>query len=142
MPAPPPPYPRARARGPLRGAPAPAGSVPTGRAGGSTGADPVGELIRWAAAGSLLVPVVLAAFGHPPGEAVVAGLCLAALTAVCRAVLRHAERGAALARARERAAARAPRGPGSGESGRHRRARGSPAPRRTGRDGTGPTPRD
>ncbi|WP_329195421.1 MULTISPECIES: hypothetical protein [unclassified Streptomyces] len=61
--------------------------------------DPAGEVVRWAAFSCLLVPVVLVVYGTSFGGAAVATLGLAAVTAACRALLRHSEKA-------ERAAAR------------------------------------
>ncbi|MEV8535287.1 hypothetical protein [Streptomyces sp. NPDC051211] len=63
--------------------------------------DPAGEVVRWAAFSCLLVPVVLVVYGTSFGGAAVATLGLAAVTAACRVMLRHAEKN-------ERAAARVP----------------------------------
>ncbi|MFI5616830.1 hypothetical protein [Streptomyces sp. NPDC051567] len=94
--------------------------------------DPAGDVVRWAAFSCLLVPVVLVVYGTSFGGAAVATLGLLAVTAACRAMLRHAER-AQRAAAREPARA-VPRGRHAhggthdgthGGSGRHR----GPGPR-------------
>jgi hypothetical protein len=54
--------------------------------------DTVGELIRWAAFSCVLVPVVLLWYGTSLAGA---ALGLAAVTAVCRVLLRRSERCAA-----------------------------------------------
>ncbi len=54
--------------------------------------DPAGDVVRWAAFSCLLVPVVLVVYGTSFGGAAVATLGLAAVTAACRALLRHSER--------------------------------------------------
>ncbi|MER5931259.1 hypothetical protein [Streptomyces sp. NPDC002054] len=54
--------------------------------------DPAGDVVRWATFSCLLVPVVLVVYGTSLGGAVVATLGLAAVTAACRVMLRHAER--------------------------------------------------
>ncbi|MER7787804.1 hypothetical protein [Streptomyces sp. NPDC097640] len=53
------------------------------------------EVIRWGAFSCALVPVVLLACGSPFGAAAGAALGLAAVTAVCRTLLRRYERTAA-----------------------------------------------
>ncbi|CAL9443312.1 hypothetical protein SUDANB120_02286 [Streptomyces sp. enrichment culture] len=101
--------------------------------------DPAGDVVRWAVFSCLLVPVVLVVYGTSFGGAAVATLGLVAVTAVCRVMLRRSEqagRAAALAPARERAAA-----------GRRRRhSRGAGPARGGGRHGCagsgGGTPRD
>ncbi|MER6910681.1 hypothetical protein ABT354_03265 [Streptomyces sp. NPDC000594] len=140
---------RSRARRPARGAARPAGTPPVGRAarsGRTAHADPVGEIVRWAALCVLLVPVVLVVSGLPVRSAVVTGIALALLTVVCRAVLRYAQRGEAAARAGRRTAARAAipgqRRPGATGGGHHRRTGPAPGTRRTGRHSGGRTPRD
>ncbi|MFG2709049.1 hypothetical protein ACGFX2_00635 [Streptomyces goshikiensis] len=54
--------------------------------------DPAGDVVRWAAFSCLLVPVVLVVYGTSFGGAAGATLGLAAVTAACRALLRHSER--------------------------------------------------
>ncbi|MEV4192695.1 hypothetical protein [Streptomyces toxytricini] len=90
--------------------------------------DPAGDVVRWAVFSCLLVPVVLVVYGTSFGGAAVATLGLVAVTAVCRVMLRRSEqagRAAALAPARERAAAGRRRrhsrgaGPARGGGGRH-----------------------
>ncbi|MCT4356130.1 hypothetical protein M5362_23630 [Streptomyces sp. Je 1-79] len=56
-------------------------------------ADPAGDVVRWAAFCCVLVPVVLVVYGTSLGGAVGTALGLAAVTAVCRVLLRRAERG-------------------------------------------------
>ncbi|MBT2467098.1 hypothetical protein J7E97_04215 [Streptomyces sp. ISL-66] len=56
--------------------------------------DPAGDVVRWAAFSCLLVPVVLVVYGTSFGGAAVATLGLAAVTAACRALLRHSEKAA------------------------------------------------
>ena len=53
------------------------------------------DLIRWAAFSCLLVPVVLLWYGTSLAGAAGTALGLAAVTAVCRLLLRQSERGAA-----------------------------------------------
>ncbi|MFI1286343.1 hypothetical protein ACH4U5_37220 [Streptomyces sp. NPDC020858] len=54
--------------------------------------DPAGDVVRWAAFSCLLVPVVLVVYGTSLGGAAVATLGLLAVTAACRALLRHSEK--------------------------------------------------
>jgi hypothetical protein len=62
-------------------------------------------VVRWAAFSCLLVPVVLTVYGTSFVGAVAAALGLAAVTAVCRLLLRHSERAAAELRSEELRAA-------------------------------------
>ncbi|MGA4848994.1 hypothetical protein ACOBQB_23065 [Streptomyces sp. G5(2025)] len=73
----------ARARGPARG---PRRTPPQ---------DSVGDVVRWAAFSCVLVPVVLVGYGTSLAGAGGAALGLAAVTGVCRVLLRQSERGAA-----------------------------------------------
>jgi hypothetical protein len=57
--------------------------------------DGAGEVIRWAAFSCVLVPVVLVWYGTSLAGAAGAALGLAAVTAVCRVLLRRSERCAA-----------------------------------------------
>jgi hypothetical protein len=57
--------------------------------------DTVSDVIRWAAFSCVLVPVVLVWYGTSLAGAAGAALGLAAVTAVCRILLRHSERCAA-----------------------------------------------
>ncbi|MEU0671846.1 hypothetical protein ABZ330_02955 [Streptomyces sp. NPDC006172] len=68
------------------------------------GDDRTTDLIRWAAFSCALVPVVLFWFGTSLAGALGTALGLAAVTAVCRLLLRHSERCAARQRAQEQAA--------------------------------------
>ena len=61
----------------------------------SPGPDTVSDLIRWAAFSCVLVPVVLVWYGTSLAGAAGAALGLAAVTAVCRFLLRRSERCAA-----------------------------------------------
>nr|WP_044363629.1 hypothetical protein [Streptomyces natalensis] len=63
--------------------------------------DPVRDLVRWGAFSCALVPCVLLASGASVGGAAGAGAGLAAVTCVCRALLRQSERAAARVRVRE-----------------------------------------
>ncbi|ATW48639.1 hypothetical protein [Streptomyces peucetius] len=58
------------------------------------------DVVRWGAFSCLMVPVVLVVYGTSVGGAAAAALGLAAVTATCRALLRHSERTAARCRAR------------------------------------------
>ncbi|MFJ9741648.1 hypothetical protein [Streptomyces sp. NPDC101166] len=64
------------------------------------GDDRTTDLIRWAAFSCVLVPVVLLWFGASLAGALGTALGLAAVTAVCRVLLRRSERCAARQRAR------------------------------------------
>jgi hypothetical protein len=59
------------------------------------------DVIRWAAFSCVLVPVVLVWYGTSLAGATGTALGLAAVTAVCRILLRQSERGAARLRAEE-----------------------------------------
>lgn len=74
------------------------------------------DVVRWAAFSCVLVPVVLVGYGTSLAGAGGTALGLAAVTGVCRVLLRQSERGAA--RARER------RG-GNGRGRRQRQAAGA-----------------
>jgi uncharacterized membrane protein YgcG len=65
--------------------------------------DAVTDLIRWAAFSCVLVPVVLLWYGTSLAGATGTALGLAAVTGVCRLLLRQSERGAARLLAEERA---------------------------------------
>ncbi|MFJ4788855.1 hypothetical protein [Streptomyces sp. NPDC088794] len=84
--------------------------------------DSVTDVVRWAAFSCVLVPVVLLWYGGSLAGAAGTALGLAAVTAVCRLLLRQSERGAAQLRAEERTPARGHRhraGTGARRSGRH-----------------------
>ncbi|MFD4244110.1 hypothetical protein ACFWP3_21290 [Streptomyces sp. NPDC058525] len=83
--------------------------------------DPAGDVVRWAAFSCLLVPVVLVVYGTSFGGAAVATLGLVAVTAACRALLRHSER----AERAERAMARVPAQERLPSAARGRHSRGS-----------------
>ncbi|MDX3454600.1 hypothetical protein PV396_22080 [Streptomyces sp. ME02-8801-2C] len=74
--------------------------------------DSASDLVRWAAFSCVLVPVVLVLYGTSLGGAAGTALGLAAVTAVCRVLLRQSERGAA----------RMPAEEGAPHRGRHCRA--------------------
>jgi hypothetical protein len=60
------------------------------------------DVVRWAVFSCVLVPVVLVWYGTSLAGATGTALGLAAVTAVCRILLRQSERGAARLRAEER----------------------------------------
>ncbi|KND41023.1 MULTISPECIES: hypothetical protein [Streptomyces] len=60
-------------------------------------ADPATDVVRWAAFSCVLVPIVLVWYGTSLAGATGAALGLAAVTGVCRVLLRQSERGAARA---------------------------------------------
>lgn len=100
--------------------PAPAPAAPP------TPADTATDVVRWAAFSCVLVPVVLVWYGTSLAGATGAALGLAAVTGVCRVLLRQSERGAARAAragatrsmAEDRASSRGRRGrPASGAHG-------------------------
>ncbi|MGW1673696.1 hypothetical protein [Streptomyces sp. NPDC002324] len=72
-------------------------------------ADPATDVVRWAAFSCVLVPVVLVWYGTSLAGATGAALGLAAVTGVCRVLLRQSERGAARAARATAAHPRAPR---------------------------------
>lgn len=59
--------------------------------------DTATDVVRWAAFSCVLVPVVLVWYGTSLAGATGAALGLAAITGVCRVLLRQSERGAARA---------------------------------------------
>jgi hypothetical protein len=84
--------------------------------------DTASDVIRWAAFSCVLVPVVLLWYGTSLAGAAGTALGLAAVTAVCRLLLRQSERGAARLLAEERAPRRGPRhrtGTGAHRGARH-----------------------
>ncbi|MEE4490239.1 hypothetical protein [Streptomyces sp. BE230] len=58
-------------------------------------AQPATDVVRWAAFGCLLVPVVLLAQGDSAGGAATVAFGLTAITVTCRALLRRSARAAA-----------------------------------------------
>jgi hypothetical protein len=74
--------------------------------------DPVTDLVRWAVFSCVLVPVVLLWYGSSLGGAAGTAFGLAAVTAVCRLLLRRSERGASAHR-------RHRNGTGAHRGGRH-----------------------
>ncbi|MFI8532947.1 hypothetical protein ACIGMX_22230 [Streptomyces aquilus] len=85
-------------------------------------ADSATDVVRWAAFSCVLVPVVLVWYGSSLAGAAGTALGLAAVTAVCRVLLRQSERGAARLLAEEHAPHRGRRhrtGTGSHRGGRH-----------------------
>ncbi|MGV9343951.1 hypothetical protein ACWDSD_03920 [Streptomyces spiralis] len=84
--------------------------------------DSVGDVVRWGVFSCVLVPVVLVWYGTSPAGATGTALGLAAVTGVCRVLLRQSERGAARLRAEERVPHRGRHqrtGTGAHRGGRH-----------------------
>lgn len=81
-------------------APATSPSVPTASP-SAPAPDTVSDVVRWAAFSCVLVPVVLVWYGTSLAGATGTALGLAAVTGVCRVLLRQSERGAARLRAEE-----------------------------------------
>ena len=84
--------------------------------------DSTTDLVRWAAFSCVLVPVVLLWYGTSLAGAAGTALGLAAVTAVCRILLRQSERGAAQLLAEEQAPHRGRHhrsGAGAHRGGRH-----------------------
>nr|WP_172384004.1 hypothetical protein [Streptomyces sp. MNP-20] len=80
------------------------------------------DVVRWAAFSCVLVPVVLVGYGTSLAGAAGSALGLAAVTGVCRVLLRQSERGAERARGARRPATagrRAGAAPGARRGGRH-----------------------
>ncbi|MFJ3336755.1 hypothetical protein [Streptomyces sp. NPDC086766] len=96
-------------------------TVPERRPSPPPATDTARDVVRWAAFSCALVPVVLLWFGTSPAGATGTAFGLAAVTAVCRVLLRRSERGAARLLAEERAPHRGRR-PRTG-AGTHRRGR-------------------
>ena len=90
--------------------------------------DTTTDVVRWAAFSCVVVPVVLVWYGTSLAGATGTALGLAAVTAVCRILLRQSERGAARLHAEEREPRR----------GRHHRS--AAGARRGGRHTGGNTP--
>ncbi len=88
--------------------------------------DSTTDVVRWAAFSCVLVPVVLLWYGTSLAGATGTALGLAAVTAVCRVLLRRSERGAARLLAEEHASPAPRRGhPLRGGTGSHRGGRHS-----------------
>ncbi|GGL70987.1 hypothetical protein GCM10010129_13250 [Streptomyces fumigatiscleroticus] len=84
--------------------------------------DSTTDLVRWAAFSCVLVPVVLLWYGASLAGATGTALGLAAVTGVCRFLLRQSERGAARMLAEDRAPHRGRHhrtGTGAHRGGRH-----------------------
>ncbi|HET6857768.1 MAG TPA: hypothetical protein VFH94_11845 [Streptomyces sp.] len=129
------PAPRGRRRAPGRpgAAPTPYGPPPAGSGGGeghdADAGDAAGDVVRWAAFSCALVPMVLVAYGTSLGGAASAALGLAAVTTVCRVLLRQSERAAAADRAEQTGQMRQTDLPqGGGPDGRHPGGHGRIAP--------------
>ncbi|MDX2543829.1 hypothetical protein ACOT81_17035 [Streptomyces sp. WI04-05B] len=103
--------------------------------------DSATDLVRWAAFSCVLVPVVLVLYGTSLGGAAGTALGLAAVTGVCRVLLRQSERCAARVPAEESAP---PRGRPVEEAApsRGRHGRTGSGPHRGGRHSGGSTPVD
>ncbi|MEI5523590.1 hypothetical protein WB401_20110 [Streptomyces brasiliscabiei] len=101
-------------------------SAPVPPSAPSAPAETATDVVRWAAFSCVLVPVVLVWYGTSLAGATGAALGLAAVTGVCRVLLRQSERGAARA-ARSMAEDRTPRHGrrGRSASGAHRGGRNS-----------------
>ncbi|WHM38628.1 hypothetical protein [Streptomyces sp. BPTC-684] len=65
------------------------------RAPSAVAGDCAGDVVRWAAFSCVLVPVVLVVYGSSFAGATGSAVGLAAVTAVCRLLLRQSERAAA-----------------------------------------------
>ncbi|MFB8420029.1 hypothetical protein ACFC63_31470, partial [Streptomyces albidoflavus] len=78
----------------------PPGAPPGAARPGGPAPAPVSTAVRWAAFGCVLAPVVLVVYGASAGGVMWVAPVLAAVTGICRLLLRRAERGAAGARAR------------------------------------------
>ncbi|QDQ16336.1 hypothetical protein [Streptomyces spectabilis] len=79
-------------------------------------------MVRWAAFSCVLVPVVLVGYGTSLAGAAGSALGLAAVTGVCRVLLRQSERGAERALVERRPAPaghRSGAAPGARRGGRH-----------------------
>ncbi|GCB49128.1 hypothetical protein [Streptomyces sp. NL15-2K] len=88
----------------------------------SPGQNSATDVVRWAIFSCVLVPVVLLWYGTSLAGATGTALGLAAVTAVCRILLRQSERGAARLLAEERAPHRGRHhrtGTGAHRGGRH-----------------------
>jgi hypothetical protein len=97
--------------------PPPSASPATGAASHSAS-----DVVRWAVFSCALVPVVLLWYGTPLAGATGTALGLAAVTGVCRALLRQSERGATRLRGEERVPHRGRHqrtGTGAHRGGRH-----------------------
>jgi hypothetical protein len=84
--------------------------------------DTATDVVRWAAFSCVLVPVVLLWYGTSLAGAAGTALGLAAVTAVCRLLLRQSERGAARMLAEDRTSHRGRHhrtGTGAHRGGRH-----------------------
>ncbi|MDL5201723.1 hypothetical protein [Streptomyces sp. ALI-76-A] len=102
--------------------------------------DSATDVVRWAAFSCVLVPVVLLWYGSSLAGAAGTALGLAAVTAVCRILLRRSEHGAARLLAEERARRHAaPRGSRAGRP-RPRHHRAGTGAHRGGRRSGGNTP--
>ncbi|WP_254705516.1 hypothetical protein [Streptomyces vilmorinianum] len=106
------------ASAPTLAAGSPKPTAGAGRAGSAAG-ESAGDVVRWAAFCCVLVPVVLVVYGTSLGGAAGTALGLAAVTAVCRVLLRRSEHGLRA----EAAGRRGRHGHGHGHGGRKPRRR-------------------
>lgn len=90
--------------------------------------DSASDLVRWAAFSCVLVPVVLVLYGTSLAGAAGTALGLAAVTGVCRVLLRQSERGAARLLAEESAPQRGRHGRTAAGAHRGRRHSGGTTP--------------
>ncbi|MEV5608501.1 hypothetical protein [Streptomyces sp. NPDC052225] len=92
------------------------------------GSEGASDVVRWAAFSCVLVPLVLVGYGSSAAGAAGSALGLAAVTAVCRVLLRQSERGAARLHSEQCCPHRGRHGrTGSGaHRGGHRAGRGAP----------------
>ncbi len=90
--------------------------------------DSASDLVRWAAFSCVLVPVVLVLYGTSLAGAAGTALGLAAVTGVCRVLLRQSERGAARLLAEESAPPRGRHGRAPAGTHRGRRHSGGTTP--------------
>jgi hypothetical protein len=100
--------------------------------------DSTTDVVRWAAFSCVLVPVVLLWYGTSLAGATGTALGLAAVTAVCRVLLRRSEHGAARSPAEERAALAEEHASLAPRRGRHHRS--ATGAHRGGRHSGGNTP--
>lgn len=95
---------------------------PPGHPASPTAPDTASDVVRWAAFSCVLVPVVLLWYGTSLAGTAGTALGLAAVTGVCRVLLRQSERGAAQLLAEEHAPHRGRHGrsgAGAHRGGRH-----------------------
>ncbi|MEE1753746.1 hypothetical protein [Streptomyces sp. SP18CS02] len=103
----------------------------------SSASESASDVVRWAAFSCALVPVVLVVYGTSVGGAAATAVGLAAVTAVCRILLRRSERTPVRPLVEDSPAHARPPGPPRG-----RHSRTSPGARHGGRPGAGCAPGD